>query len=79
MRKASNAAAPFIIGLVVFGAVALGAGPAFEWLNNQLFASEETANRESGEQNRCDWCADVFESDSISKADHDYCADIWME
>ena len=79
MSRSSNAAAPFIIGLVIFGALALGAGPAFEWLKTQLLNSEEAANQESEEQNRRKWCADVFESESISQADYTYCADIWKD
>ena len=79
MRRSTNAAAPFIIGLVVFGALALGAGPAFEWLKTRLFNSEKAANHKSEEQNRRKWCADVFESESISQADHAYCADIWKD
>ena len=79
MSRSSNAAAPFIIGLVIFGALALGAGPAFEWLKTQFFNKEEASNQESEEQNRRKWCADVFESESISQADHSYCADIWKD
>jgi hypothetical protein len=79
MSRSSNAAAPFIIGLVIFGALALGAGPAFEWLKTQFLNKEEAANQMSEKQNRRKWCADVFESESISQADHTYCADIWQD
>jgi hypothetical protein len=79
MSKPSNAAAPFIIGLIIFGAIALGAGPAFEWIKTQFINKEEAANQMSEEQNRRKWCADVFESESISQADHTYCADIWQD
>ena len=79
MRRSSNTAAPFIIGLVIFGALALGAGLGFEWLKAQFLNREETANQESEEQNRRQWCADVFESESISQADHAYCTDIWND
>ena len=79
MSRSSNAAAPFIIGLVIFGALAFGAGPAFEWFKTQILNSEEAANQESGEQNRRKWCADLMESESISQADYTYCADIWKD
>ena len=79
MSRSSNAATPFIIGLIIFGALAFGAGPAFEWFKTQLFNKREAANQESEEQNRRTWCADVFESESISPADHAYCADIWKD
>ena len=79
MSRSSGTAAPFIIGLVIFGALALGAEPAFEWLKTQLFDREAAANQASEEQNRRKWCADVFESESISQADHTYCADIWKD
>jgi hypothetical protein len=79
MSRSSNAAAPFIIGLVVFVALALGTGPAFKWFEAQFLNSEEAANQESEEQNRRKWCADVFESESISEADHAYCTDIWKD
>jgi hypothetical protein len=70
----------FIIGLVIFATLALKAGPAFEWLKTQFLDREKAANQESlEEQNKRKWCADVFESDSISKADHAYCADIWKD
>ena len=79
MRRSSNTATPFIIGLVIFGALALGSGTTFEWLKTQLFNKEEAANQASKKQNRRKWCADVFESESISQADHAYCADIWKD
>ena len=79
MRRSGNTAAPFIIGLVIFGALALGAGSAYEWLKTQLLNRGEAANQESEEQNRRKWCADVFESESISQADHTYCTDIWND
>jgi hypothetical protein len=79
MRRSGDTAAPFIIGLVIFVALALGAGPAFEWFKAQFLNREEAANQESEEQNRRKWCADVFESESISQADHDYCTDIWKD
>jgi hypothetical protein len=89
MRRASDAtkkkfslgtAVLFFIGLVIFGALALKAGPAFEWLKTQFLNREAAANQDSlEEQNRRKWCADVFESDSISQADHAYCTDIWKD
>jgi len=89
MRRASDAtkkkfslgtAVLFFIGLVIFGALALKAGPAFEWLKTQFLDRDAAANLESLEdQNKRKWCADVFESDSISKADHAYCTDIWKD
>ena len=79
MSRSSNAAAPFIIGLVIFGALAFAAGPAFEWFKTRIFNSEEAAKQESGEQSRRKWCADLMESESISQADHTYCADIWKD
>jgi hypothetical protein len=79
MRRSSDTVAPFFIGLVIFGALALNAGPAFEWLKTQFLNREEAANQESAEQNRRKWCADVFESESISQADHTYCKDIWND
>ena len=79
MRRSSDTAAPFFIGLVIFGALALTAGPAFEWLKTQFLYREEAANQEAEEQNRRKWCADVFESESISQADHAYCTEIWKD
>jgi hypothetical protein len=79
MSKFSDTAAPFIIGLVIFGALAFTGRPAFEWLKTQLLNREEAANQKSEEQNRRKWCADVFESESISQSDHAYCKDIWRD
>ena len=79
MSRSSNAAVPFIVGLVFFVALALGAGPALEWFKTQFLNREEAANQKSEEQNRRKWCADVFESESISEADHAYCTEIWKD
>ena len=89
MRRTSDAAKKkfslgtvvlLFIGLVIFGALALKAEPVFEWLKTQLLSGDAAAHQNSlKEQNRRKWCSDVFESDSISKADHAYCTDIWKD
>lgn len=79
MRRSGDTVAPFFIGLVIFGALALKAGPAFEWLKTQFLNRQEAANQASEEQNRRKWCEDVFESGSINQADHTYCKDIWKD
>jgi hypothetical protein len=70
----------FIIGLVIFATLAFKAVPEFERLETQFLNKEKAASQEYlEEQNRRKWCSDVFESDSISKADHAYCTEIWKD
>jgi len=79
-RKRSRPGMKVIVVLLFIVGIALVLKPSIEWIKGQLLHREKATRQESlGDQNRRKWCADVFESDSISESDHAYCTDIWED
>ena len=79
-RKKSRHGTKVLVVLLFIGGIALALKPSIEWIKGQLLHMEKTAHQNSLEdKNKRKWCADVFESDSISQADHAYCTDIWED
>ena len=79
-KKRSRPGTKILVVLLFIGGIALALKPSIEWIKSQLLHMEKTAHQNSLEdKNKRKWCADVFESDSISQADHAYCTDIWED
>ena len=77
-KKKAKPGKTVLMVLLFIGGIALAMKPStIKWVKGQLH-KEELAHRNSvREQNRRNWCLDVFETDRISQSDYTYCEDVW--
>ena len=77
-KKKAKPAKTALIMLLFIGGIALALRPpTIKWVKDQ-FHKQELAHRGSiREQNRRNWCLDVYDTNRISQSDYTYCEDVW--